>query len=129
MKNIASPVGLYLQFMCSEQDDVDKILAEVRKLDLLSVRLETSLEQAQADGGRCEIAITTNVIGADGSISFTDMLDVLENIALNGESVVPETVRVTMAAPTADPIVIGQYVDFLESKIDHLMVRTLNLQE
>lgn len=71
---------------------------------------------------RCELCVHYRRKDLAGDMTL------LEQCLLSVDGVVPETVRATIAVPQDDPVVVGQYVDFLEAKIDHLMIRGLNQQ-
>jgi len=113
------PNEVLLQFRCETQAAFDEVVANISEARAGNLRVNVTFEQQEGD--RCEVYVP---VLAEPFLA--EQLVTLENHALSAEGVVPELVRAILAAPPENPILIGEYVDFLERKIDHLMVRSLN---
>uniref|UniRef100_A0AAU6W3L7 Uncharacterized protein n=1 Tax=Pseudomonas phage Cygsa01 TaxID=3138529 RepID=A0AAU6W3L7_9VIRU len=127
---MTTPVGISLQLRCEDPAEYDSILASVKELSLLSVEVALAPGMPEwVDGDRFVIAVVAEYQQSKSKPVLIDMLDQLEQLALSLETVVPETVRATLSAPSKDAAIVGEYADFLDAKVDHLMIRTLSLQE
>lgn len=124
---MTKPVSVQLQFI-SEVDDFEKVLEGVNAMSLLGVNV-TKGPGAVEPGERFVIEAIVDYRVAKAKPVLIEALDALEQLALSLETVVPETVRATLSVPPNETAITGEYLDFLEAKIDHLMVRTWNLQE
>jgi hypothetical protein len=127
---MANPVGISLQLRCEDPAEYDTILASVKEMSLLSVDVAQAPGMPNwEEGDRFVIAVVAAYYQHASKPVLIDVMDRLEQLALSLETVVPETVRATLSVPSKDPAIVGEYADFLDAKVDHLMIRTLSLQE
>lgn len=127
---MTTPVHILLQFICEDPADFEVVHQELKQLPLSKVTVvrDPSTPVVEKNLDRYQIEVVVPYFHSTQEPVLATALDALEQIALSAESVVPETVRATLSTPPKDPLITGEYVDFLEAKVDHLMIRTLNLQ-
>lgn len=123
------PVNIVLQLDCEDAQEYEVVHLEVGKLPVSSVEVVSAPGMPNwAEGDRYQLQVTFDYTHSENEPVLAGFLDQLEQVALSLESVVPETVRATLSAPPTNALVTGEYVDFLEAKVDHLMMRTYGLQ-
>lgn len=127
---MTTPVHILLQFICEDPADFEVVHKGLKGLSLSKVTVvrDPSTPVVEENVDRYQIEVVVPYFHSAQEPVLVTVLDALEQVALSAESVVPETVRATLSTPPKDPLITGEYVDFLEAKVDHLMIRTLNLQ-